>query len=69
MRTKCRLNLMSLLWMLFVVTFTTSCNKDDGEKISAEQIRQALFDMKGSYNGTLLSSLFIILIRFVNNSA
>lgn len=55
--------------MLFVVTFTTSCNKDDGEKISAEQIRQALFDMKGSYNGTLLSSLFIILIRFVNNSA
>lgn len=53
MRTKCRLELTSVILMLLVVTFTTSCNKNDEEKISAEQIRQALFDMKGSYHGTI----------------
>lgn len=53
MITKCRLNLMGVLLMLLVLTFTTGCSKDDEGKISAEQIRQALFDMKGRYYGAI----------------
>lgn len=58
MRTKCRLNLTGALLMLFVITFTTSCNKDDEGKISAEQIRQALFDMKGRYYGEIEAAFY-----------
>ncbi|MEG0012450.1 MAG: DUF4840 domain-containing protein [Muribaculaceae bacterium] len=58
METKRKLNITSLLLMFLVVTLATSCNKDDGEKVSAEQIRQALFDMKGSSHGTIKASFY-----------
>lgn len=59
MKTKSKLNLASsfLAISLFLI-FSTSCNKDDGEKISAEQIRQALFDMKGRYHGAIEASFY-----------
>lgn len=58
MRTIYRLNLTGVLLILLAVTVSTSCNKNDEEKISTEQIRQALFDMKGSYHGTIKASFY-----------
>lgn len=58
MKTKSKLNPTGVLLMLLVVTFITSCNKNNGEKISAEQIRQALFDMKGNYHGTIEAAFY-----------
>lgn len=59
MKMKSKLNLSSsfLVISLFLV-FSISCNKDDGENVSAEQIRQALFDMKGRYHGTIEASFY-----------
>lgn len=44
--------------MSLVVAFTPSCNKDDEGKVSPEQIRQALFDMKGRYHGETDASFY-----------
>lgn len=58
MKTKSKLSPTGILLMLLVVAFTTSCNKNNGENISTEQIRQALFDMKGSYHGAIEASFY-----------
>lgn len=48
MKTK---NLFGIL-MLFLFTFTSiSCNKE--KEFSKEEIQQVLFDMKGTYHGTV----------------
>lgn len=44
--------------MSLVVAFTASCNKDDEGEVSPEQIRQALFDMKGRYRGETDASFY-----------
>ena len=49
MKTK---NLFGIL-ILFLFTFTIiSCNKEE-EGFSKEEIQQMLFDMKGTYHGTV----------------
>lgn len=59
MKIKNKLNLVfSLIVISLFIVFSTSCNKDDGENVSAEQIRQALFDMKGRYHGTIKASFY-----------
>ena len=49
MKTKGLLGMLSLFLYLFCFT---SCN-DDEPKFSSSQIQQALFDMKGTYHGTV----------------
>lgn len=46
-----------ILGILSLLIFLSGCN-DDEEKISGEQIRQTLFDMKGTYHGTLEVSFY-----------
>ncbi|WP_303177993.1 DUF4840 domain-containing protein [uncultured Butyricimonas sp.] len=43
---------LKILSILSLVILLSGCN-DDEEKISAKQIRQALFDMKGTYHGSI----------------
>lgn len=49
MKTK---NLFGILVLFFGVLSLTSCNKDE-EGFSKEEVQQALFDMKGTYHGTV----------------
>lgn len=50
MKTK---NLLLTLFLFnFILTFT-SCNKNEEEGFSKEEILQALFDLKGTYHGTV----------------
>lgn len=48
---------IKILSTLALVLFLSGCNKDK-EGVSPEQIRQALFDMKGTYHGTTEVSYF-----------
>lgn len=45
-------NQSSILLLFFSLLCFTSCN-DDEPKFSSSQIQQALFDMKGTYHGTI----------------
>ena len=49
MKTK---NLFGILILFLSVLSLTSCNKDE-EGFSKEEIQQMLFDMKGTYHGTI----------------
>ena len=49
MKTK---NLFGILILFLSVLSLTSCNKDE-EGFSKEEIQQMLFDMKGTYHGTV----------------
>ena len=49
MKTK---NLFGILILFLSVLNLTSCNKDE-EGFSKEEIQQMLFDMKGTYHGTV----------------
>lgn len=42
----------TILSIFSLIILLSGCNKDD-EKISSGQIRQAMFDMKGTYHGSL----------------
>ncbi len=53
-----RTSLFGLFLLLLSAFCIISCSKDDKGKISAEQIRQALFDMKGRYHGTIAASFY-----------
>lgn len=48
---------LKILSILSLVILLSACNDDD-EKISNKQIRQALFDMKGTYHGNLEVSFY-----------
>lgn len=43
---------LKVVHILSLVILLSACNNDE-EKISSKQIRQALFDMKGTYHGNL----------------
>ena len=49
MKTK---NLFGILVLCLGVLSLTSCNKDE-EVFSSEAIQQMLFDLKGTYHGTV----------------
>ena len=49
MKTK---NLFGILILFLSALSLTSCNKDE-EGFSKEEIQQMLFDMKGTYHGTV----------------
>ncbi len=49
MKTK---SLFGILVLFLSVLSLTSCNKDE-EGFSKEEVQQALFDMKGTYHGTV----------------
>lgn len=45
-------NLLGIL-TLFLCTFSfIGCSNDDEEEFSKEEVQQALFDLKGTYQGT-----------------
>lgn len=54
MKTK---KLFGILILFLSVLSLTSCNKDEGN-FSKEEIQQALFDMKGTYHGTVKVSYY-----------
>ena len=48
---------LKVLGIFSLVILFSACNDND-EKISGKQIRQALFDMKGTYHGNLEVSFY-----------